>query len=359
MTASDTKGNATGEGQAGGSRRSEFEGPLFIVGMPRSGTKLLRDLLRGHPLIRIPPTESNLLTAWARDWERFGDLSDRRGFSAFYEAAVRSPYFLLMEKHTGGPLPEDVWYASCRSFGPGDLFEALIRHDVDAPVGSGLIWGDKSPPYTEHIDLIGGIFAGARFIHVVRDVRDYCLSLRNTWGKNMVRGAQRWADGVVKARKDGTALSDRYLEVRYEDLLADPERELRRCCEFLGIDYDSSLTELRFSTEHLGSAKGAGEIVGTNVRKFEHMLEPRMRRRIESVAGAALREFGYDVEEPRNRRVPRALMAWYRLLDGMSFVRAQSRRSGFARTAQLQLGGRVRSGWHRALRAARGTGRRG
>jgi Sulfotransferase family len=322
---------------------SRFTGPLFVVGMPRSGTKLLRDLLRGHPLIRIPPTESNLLPRWAAEWHRFGDLSDRQRFAAFYRRTVGAPYFLLMEKHTGGPIPEELWYSSCRGFGPAEVFEALIRHDVGAAPDTDLVWGDKSPTYTQHIALLGSLFPQARIIHIVRDVRDCCLSLRAAWGKNMIRGAQRWADGVMKARRDAELVAGRYLELRYEDLLADPERELRRCCEFLGLEYDSSLVELRYSTEHIGAARGAHAIVATNVRKFERMLDPRTRRRIEGVAAEALRAFGYDVNYAgRVRRVPPPLMAYYRLLDSVSFVRAQSRRSGFARTAQLQLAGRMR-----------------
>jgi hypothetical protein len=89
-------------GRPGAPLASRFSGPLFIVGMPRSGTKLLRDLLRGHPLIGIPTTEANLLPRWAAEWHRLGDLSDRERFAAFYRRAVRAPYFLLMEKHTGG-----------------------------------------------------------------------------------------------------------------------------------------------------------------------------------------------------------------------------------------------------------------
>src|SRR3712207_7075395 len=106
-----------------------------------------------------------------------------------------------------------------RSFGPAEVFEALVRHDVGAPRGSDLIWGDKSPMYTEHIGLLAELYPQARFIHIVRDARDCCLSAHNAWRKNMVRWAQRWAEGVTKARADGRRIPDRYLEIRYEDLL--------------------------------------------------------------------------------------------------------------------------------------------
>jgi hypothetical protein len=315
-----------------------FFGPVFVVGIGRSGTKLLRDLLRGHPLIRIPPTESSLLPRWVADWHRFGDLSDRQRFAAFYRRAIQTKYCLLMEKHTGGPIPEDVWYTSCRGFGPADVFEALLRVQLAAPPETQLIWGDKSPDYTEHLPLLDSLYPHARFIHIVRDVRDCCLSAKNSWQGNMMRTAQRWADGVTKARHDGQLLPGRYLEVRYEDLLADPERELRRCCDLLGVEFDPSMLNLQYSTEHMGAAKGASAVMATNVRKFERLLDRRMRQRIEAIAAAALRDFGYDVDyNGPVRRVPRATMAYYRLLDAVNYVLARSKRNGFRRTLQVEF----------------------
>jgi sulfotransferase family protein len=320
-----------------------FTGPLFIVGIGRSGTKLLRDLLRGHSLIRIPPTESSMLPRWVEEWDRYGDLSDRAAFSAFYRRAVRTKYSLLMEKHTGGPISEEDWFATCRGYGPADVFEALIRHDVGAPVGTALIWGDKSPNYTLHIPLLAELFPEARFIHIVRDVRDCTLSAKKSWGGNMLRGAQRWADGTMKARRDGESLPGRYIEVRYEDLLAEPERQLRRCCDLLGIEFEPEMMRLRYSTEHVGAGRGQDTILSTNVRKFERSMDPRMREQIESVAADAMRAFGYDTQQSGPvRRVGRIKMAFYRLLDALHFVVARARRWGLKRTVQIRLARLVR-----------------
>jgi hypothetical protein len=318
---------------------SRFTGPVFIVGMHRSGTKLLRDLLRGHPRIRIPPAGTQFLPRWLAEWERFGDLSDPACFSAFYRWNRRAPYFLYLSRHPEGTIREDVWYASCRTFEPEDVFEALIRHDVGAPSDSDLVWGDRSPDYINHIDLLAELFPRARFIHIVRDARDRCLSIKRRNAATTVRAAQRWADGVTKARHDGQRVADRYIDVRYEDLLADPELELRRCCDFLGLEFDPSMLTLKYSTEHTGDAKGAREVVAANTRKYLRAMDSRTIHRIEKIAGAALREFGYEVEYSGPvRRVPRPLMSCYRLLDGLNYVRVQARRLGLVRNAQFQLG---------------------
>mgnify|MGYP000529984615 CR=1 FL=1 len=58
----------------------KFKGPLFIVGMPRSGTKLLRDLLNQHPKIHIAEIETHFLPFWFSQWKEFGDLSEKENF---------------------------------------------------------------------------------------------------------------------------------------------------------------------------------------------------------------------------------------------------------------------------------------
>jgi hypothetical protein len=322
-----------------GEASEPITGPLFVVGMPRSGTKLIRDLLRGHSRIRIPPAETNFLPRWAEEWHRYGDLSNRKSFSAFYRRSLRLPYFLFMQEHTTRPpLAEEVWFAACRRFEPADVFEALVRHDVGAPPESNLIWGDKSPDYTNHVDLLAALFPSARVIHIVRDVRDCCLSLRKTWGKSMIRAAQRWADGVTKAHHDAELLAGRYLELRYEDLLSDPMRELRRCCDFLGLAFEPSMAQLRFASEDLGDAKGARDVLPGNTRKFVHALDSQTKARIEEVAAPGLRKFGYDVRyEGPPRRVSRSLMACYQAVDGVNFVRTESRRLGLVRTLQIEF----------------------
>jgi Sulfotransferase family len=258
---------------------------------------------------------------------------------------MRSSYVRMMKKHTGSLIGEEEWFESCASFGPGDVFEALLRHDLEVSSDSRLIWGDKSPTHTEHIPLLASLFPSSRFIHIVRDVRDYCLSLQNAWQKNMIRGAQRWADGVMKARRDAAELAPgRYLEVRYEDLLTNPEKELRRCCEFIDVDFDPSLLELRLSSERRGAARRASGIVSTNVRKFERLLDESTRRRIEAIAGDAMRAYGYDVDyQGPSHRLSRPVMGYYRAMDALSFFRSVGRNpAGFVRTAHHQIAKRAR-----------------
>ena len=215
-----------------------FDGPLFLVGMPRSGTKLLKDLLNNHPAIGIPDAETEFLPDWALRWPEFGDLSDRATFGAFAEGLRGSPYFVYLREERHQEMNVDGWYTRCRDFSLPGVFEALIRTDAGAERGSGRIWGDKSPGYVQHIGLINRLWPQSKVIHIVRDVRDYALSIEAAWGKDKLRAAQRWVDRITRLELDAGQLGpQRFIELRYEDLVRDPAPALKRLCAFLGLPW--------------------------------------------------------------------------------------------------------------------------
>ena len=78
----------------------------------------------------------------------------------------------------------------------------LIRHDANVPEGG--IWGDKSPSHLHHIESIRAIYPSTKFIHLIRDARDYVL-----FGKGFERkaaAAQRWNDAILLAKAEGERL---------------------------------------------------------------------------------------------------------------------------------------------------------
>lgn len=190
-----------------------MQGPVFIVGMPRSGTKLLRGMLNGHSKIFIPLNETEFLPAWIRRWASFGDLSNRHTFMEFYQQFVDTFYFQNRMAEHGEQIKPDVWYNRCNGeFSIANVFKQLILHDAAVPDGA--IWGDKSPSYLHHIDGIRAIYPQAKFIHLIRDARDYVLSLEKAFGKNKLRAAQRWNDAMILANAEGARLGGAFIEVR-------------------------------------------------------------------------------------------------------------------------------------------------
>ena len=67
-----------------------FTGPIFIVGMPRSGTKLLREILNNHSLIAIPDNESHFIPYLYDRLDKYGDLKNLNNFKHFSDSFLNA-----------------------------------------------------------------------------------------------------------------------------------------------------------------------------------------------------------------------------------------------------------------------------
>jgi len=264
--------------------------PFFIVGCPRSGTTLLRDLLRSHPRLTIPP-ESHFIPGFYR---AFGDPSSDAEAWKVASRIARHPRITFWRLD---PEPRDV--AGCRTFGEltRRLFELWAKAQ-DKPR-----WGDKTPHYVREIPLLMRLFPDAQVIHIIRDGRDTALSwLRTRFEpQNLYMAARMWKEMVTKGRQDGAALpADAWLELRYEALLAQPEATMRQVCDFLGEPFvgDALRPARVWITNHPGltALSFRNEIVPENAGKWKQTMSPQQRALFESVAGDLLIELGYPVE---------------------------------------------------------------
>lgn len=301
--------------------------------MPRSGTKLVRELLNGHSLISLAPIESHVLPLWVERWPDYGDLSRREVFEQFARNAYRLPYFMDV-LYLGEPLISgDEWYRRCADFTPGGVFRALMQHGAGiAAEDRATRWGDKTPEYLVHLDLLFDLFPEGQVVHVVRDPRDQALSARKAWGKNLIRSAQRWTDSLSAFRAQAARYPDRIAELRFESLLNDPEGELRGLADFLGVPFERGMLSVPMSNESSGAARGAAHVVATNQGAYRTALAPSLRRRIEEITLPLLHHYGYPIEyADRVRPVSRQEMRWLKLRDGVGVVRAEARDKGWLR----------------------------
>jgi hypothetical protein len=134
----------------------------------------------------------------------------------------------------------------------------------------------------------------------------------------MAATAELWRKRIESARRQAKDLTGRYLELRYEDLVADPRPQLRRICELIELDFDEAmlrhdedagarLAELGdLDAEGPRQARDAGERAGAHARAIEAANTSRIgvwrtemdageRHDFEAVAGPLLRDLGYDV----------------------------------------------------------------
>ena len=165
-------------------------------------------------------------------------------------------------------------------------------------------WGDKRPAYYSFIDELDALFPDAQFIHVIRDGRACVASLKRTpwFGHEPIPCMATWMMAIDCSRASGARLGpDRFAELRYEDLVADPEKEIRRICEFLGEQFDPAMCEPekiadRVNPAHYKQREQISQGIYTaSLEAWRQQLAPWEVATFEQVAGDRLRRLGYEL----------------------------------------------------------------
>ncbi|MEV5571092.1 sulfotransferase [Spirillospora sp. NPDC052269] len=221
--------------------------PVFILGCPRSGTTLLQLMLHSHPRVAIPAETRFVLPAYTERCD-FGDLEDRENRRRLAEwiTTRRVTRFGDLGLDAAAVTEEIVDGPATLGSALGIVFRAYARR-FDR-----VRWGDKRPSYSRNIPALLRMFPDAQFVHLIRDGRDCVASLcEMPWYKLDVHHAiAAWREAIDTGRRTAAHLGpDRYFELRYEDLVADPAAELAELCGFLGEEYDPAMTEPRHIAE--------------------------------------------------------------------------------------------------------------
>ncbi len=261
--------------------------PVMILGHGRSGTSILSRLFRNYLGVAFG-TESQFIVRYFRMLGRYGDLHDDRNLSRLVRHITTERWFRRSRKFGFETTPEAILE---------DVRERTYRGVLDAvflqlakQLGMAR-WGDKAPDYALDLDVIGGLFPDAQYVHIVRDGRDVALSVMEMpWGaNNLFTAAVRWKQSVRLIDDFLARLPERQrLTITYEGLLSDPVGTFSQIIPFLDID-DSDGALLRHVSDHL-----PGDLNRANFDKWRSRFSPTERARFERVAGDLLREHGYE-----------------------------------------------------------------
>ncbi|WP_244935359.1 sulfotransferase family protein [Sphingomonas japonica] len=297
---------------------------LFIVGLPRSGTKLLRDLLKNHSKIAILANETDLYPVF-RDF-----FTRKRGedwFELLWQQVGESKFF-IRRNNAGDPIDPAHWKSLCPSATAAGAMKGLILASIDR-TGDEIILGDKSPLHITCVREILGDFPDAKVLHIVRDGREVALSAIQAWKKDPLRAIQQWTDAVMSAHHAGSAVPDRFLTLRFEDLKSNPTRTLEAACAFLGLEYEPGMADLKGSAEGLGRARGKTQVM--NLPDRAESLGPRQLKRMEEIFVPASRLYGYALKTSarRERRLSAIQMQLRRVMDIPGVVRFHIRQFGW------------------------------
>src|SRR5579884_1087190 len=270
---------------------------FFLVGAPGSRMKHLEQILDAHPELAVAPEVDWILNFFkARTGLDLEGLLAPQLVAKWVEQKRFDPFGLGRESVQGLITPGKL--LPYRRFIPA-LYDLFGKAKGKRLVGS------KTSHYSGNLATLHALWPAARFIHLIRDGRDVCLSAQKgewaarlasqftSWGAEPVATAAAWWQWHVRlARQSGRELGpERYCELRYEALVERPAQECARLRAFLGVPYDEAM--LRFPEGHTPTEGG--------LRNWREKMGTTDVEHFEAVAGDLLEELGY----PRAAAQPR------------------------------------------------------
>ncbi len=238
---------------------------IFNVGARRSGTYWLQRITCAHPAVAEVPSETYVFS---------------HGIAPLMERFHHDPDY----NETG------------QVFARRERVIAAVRDLCDTVFGEFVQEGqthaaERTPWHVFHLPLIAEVYPDASFVHIIRDGRDAARSIvAQPWGPDSVKeAAEEWRSSVAAGRTAAAELGDRLLEVRYEEVLADPSSAISRIYDHHGLE--GGLDEALEAAGAKANIGGHDKRVGAG--KWREGWGRRDLRDFERVAGDQLRELGY------------------------------------------------------------------
>jgi sulfotransferase family protein len=273
---------------------------LFIVGCARSGTTLLQRMLDHNPLLAVA-NEARFMLRLADGGTEENDPPLTPEMVEWVRAYHRFPELGISESVVSAAA------ATARTYGE---FASALYSEFGKLYGKALV-GEKTPRYVGFLSRLHTVFPWVKTIHLIRDGRDVALSTLQ-WAREgkgpgkyqlwleepVAVCALWWQRNVSIGRASGVDLgSKRYQEVKYEDLVNEPEETLRRITGFLELPFSPQMLAYHEGkTRHRAglSTKKAWLPPTPGLRDWRTQMSGRDIELFEALAGDLLSMLGYE-----------------------------------------------------------------
>ncbi len=241
---------------------------FFIVGLPRSGTTLLEQMLNQHSKIAVCPEMATGQVLWRLNasqnitdrWQQLIILNYLYQRVSFFKTPMTECISHMAEKDFDFPIPTHLW------------FHQLIREFIQHKQAD--MYAEKTPENLLFLNELKNAFPGSKFIVLVRHPIDVVYSiienlkllpeLNNFKGDEcgqIIPMIKRYLNEIMLHKNRN---EENFLFLKYEDLIMDPLQVLKGVCNFLSLDFETSLLDYRYK-------KGFSE-KGENMKKIHHFL---------------------------------------------------------------------------------------
>lgn len=236
----------------------EDDCPIFIVGMPRSGTSLVEQILASHPEVH-GAGEVNYLRVVAMETEKLTRLPFPQGIEQLDSAQLHdmaASYIAMLKKSAQG------------------------QHHVT----------DKHLYNVNCLGFISAIMPQAKIVHCVRDPMDTCVSIfthmftpLHGYAADLTELGQYYRLYEQHVAYWHELLPGHIHQVEYESMVADPEQQIRALLDYCGLDFDERCLNFHRTQRSVNTPSATQvrrPIYGQSVRRwkrYEHFLTPLQR----------------------------------------------------------------------------------
>ncbi len=259
------------------------DAPLFLTGFARSGTTWVNTLLCDYFDAGFV-NEGQFIVSFGRRLDRYGALELGSNRARLIRDLQGDPFFAILKRNYS---VEIAWW---RLAIVPPTFAAMVLDilgQIAEQMGKSRI-GSKYPVFGRYLGLLDHHFPACRVVHVIRDGRDCALShQRVRWGhQNTCAAAVHWREYLRRARNDARDMNGRFLEIRYEDLLAEPETSMAVLEQF--ITGASGPVTARFMAD-------AKRLKPEKIAGWRQTMPARAQAIFEGTAGDELQRSGYPL----------------------------------------------------------------
>jgi len=272
--------------------------PVFVLGCPRSGTTVLYHMLLSAGDFAVYRAESNVFNLLVPRFRGMCSAADRRELMDVWLKSKPFRVSGLDAREISARI-----MAECHS---GGDFLRIVMQEIARKQGVRR-WADCTPDHLLYMAEIKRQIPDALFIHIIRDGRDVALSYAKQgwshplpWDRNESLGVAGlyWEWIVRKGREQGERLGTNYREVRFEELVANPQATLKQ----LGLFIDHDLDYDRIQHAGIGSVSqpnssfaGESQVAFDPVARWKTKMSPGQIAIFEELVGKFLRQLGYSL----------------------------------------------------------------
>jgi hypothetical protein len=287
--------------------RGDRQQPVFIVGFARSGTTLLAGMLGAHSRMicghetefftRLSSANRGNRLCRAADWP---DEAANYLFSIVHEKPIPDYYGITRD--------EILAFLRGRKRSLSAILESLTETNMTR-YGKKR-WVEKTPTHLACTREIRRLYPDAPIIRIIRDPRDVALSVLNVpWGPSSFVDAVLLWQSFDECSARFFETDERSLTVRFEDLILDPECELRKVCRFIGEEFEPAMMDTSRSINHVNPTriswkqKAGGAVDASRVGVWRRETTTQQQARAEAIVGDRLMAYGYPTSFVFNRYI--------------------------------------------------------